>query len=53
MKEIKLCKDCVNFCSHTKDIWHCDYEYWSETEIVLALLNCPEMFECEHFELIK
>jgi hypothetical protein len=45
-----LCKECVNFLMHNKDICHCDYEYWENTQYKDALLLCGEMFECKNFE---
>lgn len=49
MKQM-LCKDCVNFLMHNKDICHCDYEHWEKTLYKDALLFCGEMFDCVNFE---
>lgn len=47
---MNLCRECVNFLSHTKGIYHCDYEYWSDTSFKDAILNMDDMFECDNFE---
>lgn len=45
-----LCKDCVNFLMHKKDICHCDFEHWENVQYKDAVLLCAEMFECSNFE---
>jgi len=49
MKQM-LCKDCVNFLMHKKDICHCDFENWEDVPYKDALLLCGEMYGCTSFE---
>jgi hypothetical protein len=47
-----LCKDCVNFLMHKKNLCHCDYEHWTDVPYKDAILFCAEMFECSNHEVL-
>ncbi len=51
--EQPMCKNCVNFIETENDKIMCDYEYFGEMNYEDALLNVPELFDCDKFEDIR
>lgn len=52
MKDIRLCKECVNFIEED-DKASCDYEYFENEDIYKALIFIPEQFDCDRYEVIE
>lgn len=53
MKQIKLCKECINFIVEDDDKVSCDYEYFEYDDIYKALIYVPEQFDCDKYEVIE
>jgi len=49
----KVCQKCVNFLSPFGDFVDCDYEHFENIKMDIAILNVPEMFDCENYEEIE
>jgi hypothetical protein len=50
-KEVKLCKDCVNFIEdEIPNKISCDWRFFENVDKSKGYINVPEMFHCDKWE---